>query len=255
MAAPAKLDLAHLERRELHLSIFACSSVSILAIGIALFMYPAVFSGRTSADGHSLRVAFFGFCALCILLTAYLWHKQITIRRLRQQVGQERRRIVELQKQASVEVLKAIPSCTSFLDSLLMEQRRTVATRQELSIVVITVCLSTDPYHTSMGFPALGDAAKAIFRKLRKEDLLFSLSPACFGVILPNTEIAVAQRLADRIGEGLADAAGAGDRFSHTIGLVNYPAHASSAQELQQAVRDLMPEDNSIKSMASQIFA
>jgi hypothetical protein len=53
----------------------------------------------------------------------------------------------------------------------------------------------------------------------------------------------------------LADAAGAGDRFSHTIGLVNYPTHASSAQELQQAVRDLMPEDNSIKSMASQIFA
>ena len=250
-----KIDQEHLERRELHLSIFACLAVGILAIGTALFMYPAVFSDQTSPHDRSLRIAFFGFCGLCILLTAYLWHRQVTIQRLRRQVDQERRRTVELQKQASVEVLKAIPNFTSFLDSLLMQHRRTAASSQELSILVVTLQWPDSLAGASVGSSALGDAAKVISRKLREQDSLFILGPACFGVLLPGTEMAVAERIANRTAEGLADAAGAGDRFSHKIGIVNYPAHASSAQELQEAVRELMPGDNSIRSLASEVLA
>ena len=59
--------LADLERRELHLTIFACLAIGILAIGTAVLMYPLVFPAQGPAD-KTMRVAFFGFCGLCLLL-------------------------------------------------------------------------------------------------------------------------------------------------------------------------------------------
>ena len=47
-----------------------------------------------------------------------------------------------------------------------------------------------------------------------------------------------------------ADAAGAANRFSFKLEIVNYPQHASSATALEQAVLSMMPTDNSIQGMA-----
>jgi hypothetical protein len=48
----------------------------------------------------------------------------------------------------------------------------------------------------------------------------------------------------------LADAAGASHRFQFELQVVNYPTHASSATELQQAVTALASLDHSVQGMA-----
>jgi hypothetical protein len=67
------------------------------------------------------------------------------------------------------------------------------------------------------------------------------LGPSYFAIVLPDTDVTVAQSISTRVTEGLSDAAGAGSRFSYTLRLVNYPAHASSAHELEHAVCSLVP--------------
>jgi hypothetical protein len=54
------------------------------------------------------------------------------------------------------------------------------------------------------------------------------------------------------VAEGLSDAAGASNRFSYKINIVNWPANAASAHELQEAVLTLLPSDNSMRSMAEE---
>jgi hypothetical protein len=62
----------------------------------------------------------------------------------------------------------------------------------------------------------------------------------------------VAERIAKRVADGLSDAAGATNRFTYKISVVNWPANAASAHELQEAVLTLLPADNSMRSMAEE---
>ena len=90
-----KVPSESLERREMHLILLACLAIIVLAAGLALFMYPVVFSEAASPPAlpppRGMSIAFFGFCVLSILLAVYLVDRQFTIRRLRQQIGEERR--------------------------------------------------------------------------------------------------------------------------------------------------------------------
>ena len=67
-----------LERREFQSTIFACAAIAIMGIGSAVLMYPVVFNHQGPPD-RSLRVAFFGFCGLCVLLASalagWLWDR------------------------------------------------------------------------------------------------------------------------------------------------------------------------------------
>jgi len=242
MRAFDKITPDNLQGRELHLGIFACSVIAILGIGMALLMYPAVFAGQAPPN-RLLRVAFFGFCTLCFLLAAYVWDRQETIRRLRRQLDQTRRQVAEVQSQASVELLNTLPNFSLFQDHLPMEFRRTVAMLHNLSVLVVNVKVPSVNVLTSEGIGLLGDAAKVISRKLRQQDSVYILAPACYGIVLPNVDMAVAEQVSHRIAEGLTDAAGVGNRFSYKINVVNYPLHASSASELLQVVQNLMPGD------------
>jgi hypothetical protein len=51
----------------------------------------------------------------------------------------------------------------------------------------------------------------------------------------------------------LADAAGAGNRFSFKIDIAKYPHQALSVTELEEAVLTLMPATNSMYGMAAVI--
>jgi GGDEF domain-containing protein len=244
-----RVSPANLESRELHLSIFVSVTVSLLAVGTAVLMYPTVFSRQAPAD-PTLRIAFFGYCALCVLLGFYLWERHATIRRLRSQMAEDRRQMNETRRQAGVELLKTMPNFSSFQDRLPMEFRRTATTTQKLSIVVINCKFPPDHSSPSETSSALGDAAKVIARKVREEDSIYILAPACFGAVLPGADLSAAQRVCKRLDEGLADAAGANRRFQFELTVVNYPAHASSAHELQQAVSALIVAENSMQGMA-----
>ncbi len=246
---PAAVDL---DRRELQSTIFACIAIAVMGIGSALLMYPVVFTHPASQD-WSPRIAFFGFCGLCLLLTAYVWDSHATIRRLRQQMEVDRKESSEARMQASEELLKSIPKLNSFQDQLPMEYRRTTATNQQLSILVVSFQFP-DASASAKG-SILGDAAKAIARKLREQDSIYVLGQACFGAILPGVEASAARSLASRIGEGLIDAAGLNARFTYKIDVVNYPQNASSAHQLYEAVTALIPPDRSVHSLAAEAIA
>src|SRR5690348_9309788 len=225
----------NLERRELQLSIFVAVTVTVLAVGMVVLMYPLVFSHQAPAD-RTTRTAFWGFCGLCVLLTIYLWDRHATIRRLRREMAEGRRQMAETRRQASVELLKNMPNFGSFQDRLPMEFRRMATTTQKLSIVVITIKFPAEHSSPSETASALGDAAKVISRRMREQDSIYILAPACFGAVLPGVDLITAERVCARLTEGLADAAGASHRFHFELKVINYPAHASSATELQQAV-------------------
>jgi GGDEF domain-containing protein len=244
-----RVNSANLEKRELHLSVFVSVTVLVLSVGTAVLMYPLVFSHQDSGD-RTLRTAFFGYCVIGALLSVYVWDRQSMIRRLRRQMAEERRQMAETRKQASMEVLKTMPNFSSFQDRLPMEFRRMATTTEKLSIVVITIRFPNGQSSPSENTAALGDAAKAIARKLREQDSIYILAPACFGAVLPGVDLSNAERVCSRLSEGLADAAGASHRFQFDLSVVNYPAHASSAHELQQAVSTMVFIDDSLPAMA-----
>lgn len=243
-----KINPAHLDRRELQLTLLACSTIVILGTGLALLMYPVVFSHSSVM----LRNAFYGFCGLSALLAFYLVERQITIQQLRRQIAEAGKRAEATRIESSAELLNAIPNLSSFKDQLAMEYRRTAAAEQALSVLVVMILLPDAVLSTPAAISLLSDAAKAISRKLRGHDSLYVLRPHCFGTILPTVSRAVAERISTRVAEGLSDAAGANSRFSYKIHIVNAPLNAASAHQLQEAVLTLLPADNSMRSMAEE---
>ena len=62
-----KINPAHLDRRELQLTILACSTILILGAGLALLMYPIVFSYSSVVLRNAFTVsADFQRCWRCI---------------------------------------------------------------------------------------------------------------------------------------------------------------------------------------------
>jgi GGDEF domain-containing protein len=234
-----------LERREFHLSLFASFAIFILAAGMALLMYPAVFSSREASQNRTPQIAFFGFCTLSCLLVAYIVNRQFTIRHLRHQLAMDRQRASEALRQSSADLLGTMPNFSTFEDRLAMEFRRAVVADLKLSVVVVAIQLHASLSGLGLDTTTLGDAAKAISRKLREEDSIYILSPGFFGVILPGVDEKAAQRVSARLGEGLRDAAGANDRFSFKINSISYPEQTSSAHDLELVVCGWLPTDGS----------
>jgi hypothetical protein len=239
---PASTDL---ERREFQLSLFASVAIAVLAGGLALLMYPAVFSTREYSPTRVPQIAFFGFCALSCLLVAYIVERQVTIHRLRSQMALDRKRSSEALRQASADLLSTMPNFNTFEDRMTMEFRRAVAAELKLSVLVISIQLHAAFSEPSLGMSTLGDAAKAASSKLREQDSIFILKPAFFGVILPGVGHAGVQRISARIAEGLSDAAGVSDRFSFKIDSISYPEQTSSAHDLELVVSGWLPESDS----------
>ena len=242
MKESESIESADLEGREFQLGLFACSAIIVLSGGLALLMYPAVFSSRELFPNRTPQIAFFGFCGLSCLLVAYIVDRQITIRGLRRQMALDRKQASEALRQASADLLGTLPNFNTFEDRLSMEFRRAVAASLKLSVLVVKIKLHPAFSEPSLAMSAMGDAAKAVSRKLREQDSTYLLRPGCFGIILPGVDTVTAKRVTARLVEGLSDAAGANERFSFIIDALNYPEEISSAHELELAVCELAPE-------------
>ena len=238
-----RIDPQAIDRRELQLWLLACAMIIVLAAGTALLMYPAVLGQQVVISGQHLKAIFFGFCALAALLAVYLLDRHLTVRYLRRQLMEEQRRNIDLRLQAGVDLLDSLPALGHFQDRLAMEFRRASTIHQPLSLLVIKL----KPLRTLTGANeitiALGDATKALMRKLRVDDSLYLFGPGSLGIMLPGIDGNNAYRVADRLAEGLRDASGACNRFSFDVYVFNYPEHASTSQEMERAVRSLLPED------------
>src|SRR6266571_8829490 len=162
-------QLDRLERRELQLTILSVVFVLILAGGLATFMYPLVFLHPID-NKWTLRVAFFGFCALTLLFVGYLLERQRTVRQLKQQLLAELERNVTLQQQASVDLLQSMPDQNYFWDRLMMEYRRAMSMQKTLSLLLVKAKSANASAQNDGSSEAWSDAAKAMSRKLRPTD-------------------------------------------------------------------------------------
>ena len=241
MATINRQELDRLERRELQLTIMAAVFVFVLASGLAVFMYPLVFVHPDIANRWTLRVAFFGFCALTLLFIGYLLERQSTVRKLKQQILEELERNIELRLQASADLLHTMPDINHFWDRLTMEYRRAMTMQKNLTLLLVKVKPgATAAAAADDNTSALGDAAKAMSRKLRPSDSIYRLSPDLFGLVLPETDTLNAKRIAVRLQEELqAFRAKHGGTFETSVH--NYPEHAQSAHELEDIVKSMLP--------------
>jgi GGDEF domain-containing protein len=248
-----RVDPNTLDRRELHLWILAQAIILVLAMGVGLLMYPTVFSEPANLTGIPTRAVFFGFCGLAVLVLGYFVDRQVVIRHLRAELEGEKRRIAKIRREASVDLLTMLPGLSNFCDRLAMEYRRASNAQQPLSLLTVELKPSrgfTEPGEIETAF---GDAAKTLTRKLRGEDSIFLFAPGVFGIVLPAVNAQDAYNLRDRLMDGLHDAAGASNRFSFGISMVNFPEHVATAREMEESIRRLLPrkasKDSNLESV------
>lgn len=240
MASLNQVDLDKLDRHELHLSILAAVFVLVLAAGVALLMYPLVFVRPDESNKWSLRFAFLGFCVLSILFVIYLFDRQRTVRRLKQNLLDELERNVELRHQANVDLLHTIPDLGYFQDRLVMECRRASSLERPLSLVIVKLKLSSSYSGEAESATVLGEAARALSRNLRQTDSIYVLAEGLFGLVLPDSDSANAKRVALRLDETLKSV-GAPNRFSCELLTRNYPEQVQSAREFEEIVSSMLP--------------
>ena len=241
-----RTELDRLERRELQLTILAAAFVLIQAAGLAMFMYPLVFL-HPIGNKWTLRASFFGFCALTLLFVSYLLERQRTVRQLKQQLLAELERNVTLQHQASVDLLQTMPDQNHFWDRLTMEYRRAMTMQKTLSILLVKAkpagASAKEAKERDASSEAWSDAAKAMSRKLRPTDSIYRLATDTFALVLPETDVLNAKRVAVRLQEELQTVR-AKHSVSFDITAHNYPEHVKSAHELEDIVKSLLPEQD-----------
>jgi len=218
-------ELDNLERRDLHLTILAAAFVLVQAAGLAMFMYPLVFL-HPVGNKYTLRVAFFGFCALTLLFVGYLLDRQRTVRKLKEQILAELDRNVTLQHQASVDLLQSMPDQNHFWDRLTMEYRRAMTMQKTLSLLLVKAKSANASAQNDASSEAWGDAAKAMSRKLRPTDSIYRLSTDVFALVLPETDVLNAKRIAVRLQEELQ-----GVRAKHNLAFDITRAQLSRTRE------------------------
>jgi GGDEF domain-containing protein len=246
-----KIDHETLERRGWQLSMLALVIIFVLGGGMALLMYPAVFGTTPWVPAPFSRTLFYGFCALWVLMVAYLLNRQYMVRHLRTRLVEERKKAARLREQASSELLGTLPGFGRFQDRLAMAFRRAAQSKEPLSLLLARLKLSDVFGGGPETQVAYGDAAKVLLRKLREEDSLYRFSSDVFGIILPNTSGAGAKQIAERLAEGLADASGASNRFSVDIQVVNYPEHTTTASEMERVAATFQAQTASAPASAA----
>jgi GGDEF domain-containing protein len=232
-----RTDARNLDLRETHLWGLTLGTLFALIVAVALLLYPAVYLQPVVLSGGALSKLFVGFCVLAGLLFGYLIDRHALIAHLRRKVAEQQTSIMEIRRQASAELLESLPGFSQLRDQLAMEFRRASSMYQPLSLLVVVVEPNGHLAETSEATAAMGDAAKALVRKLRGEDSIYVLGSCALSVLLPAANAEAADAVSNRLTEGLQDAAGASSRFTFQIHVFNYPLHAQSAREIEAAVR------------------
>jgi GGDEF domain-containing protein len=250
MRAFDRIDPTMLDRRELHLWLLAITVMLVMAIGMALLMYPTAFSEPVVLTDPTLRKTFFGFCVLSVLLAGYFLDRQLTIRQLRKRLFEEQRRVAKLRHEASAELLESLPGFGHFQDRIAMEFRRASHTQEPLSLLVVQLKPARELSEPVEITSAFGDGAKALVHTLRREDSIYQFRPGVFGILLPGVSATDAYHVLDRIADRLQAASGAGECFSFDARIVNYPEHIATAREMEKAVVSFLPENQPARHAA-----
>lgn len=236
-----KVDQVVLERREIQLWVLAISLITILSVGVATLMYPAVFSHPVTVASDTARKCFFGFCTLMILAISYLADRQIVIAQLRGRLAEERGRVAAIRNQASADLVKSLPGMSHFQDRLSMEFRRSARTDEPLSTLVVAVKPAKQIADAEGITSTYGEAAKALLVKMRRGDTLYGFHAGIYGIILTESNTVTAVKVSDRFTKSLQEAQRAGGKFSFEVRVINHPGHVATAREMVQEVRLCLP--------------
>jgi GGDEF domain-containing protein len=230
-----------IRKREFQLTLVAAVFVLVLSCGEAVLMYPLVFVHPDPNNVWTMRVAFYGFCALALLFVIYLIERQFTVNRLKRNLLEQWERNIELRFQASADLLQSMPDLNHFWDRLTMEYRRAMSTQQTMSLLTIRAKLAPTIIGESEMTEAWGATAKAMASKLRPTDSIYRLGSDLFGVVLPGASKANAERVVSRLLSELSEV-----KAKHTCdfatGVYNYPDDVKSSHEFEQIVKGLLPE-------------
>jgi hypothetical protein len=237
-----EIRVQNLDRRQFQLTILASMTIVVLATGVAVLMYPAIFSQDILVSRQTLRYAFYGFCCLSVLLVGYLWDRQLTIRRLTKQVQTEQRRSNTFRSRACSDLLNTIPGVAGFREQLSALNRRSAGGKQApVSVAVVRLYLSGMVSDKTDEQVVFGDAAQVIQRRLGRTDSIYVLSSGVYGVILTGMDRVSAQRFTASLELGLLDAAGVDSRFTADVQLLKTPEDGKSLQEIDHLVTALLP--------------
>jgi len=233
-----EIRVQNLDRRQFQLTILASMTIVVLATGVAVLMYPAIFSQDILVSKQTLRFAFYGFCCLSVLLVGYLWDRQLTIRRLTKQVQIEQRRSNTFRSRACSDLLNTIPGIAGFREQLSALSRRTASGGKpaQVSVAVVRLYLSGMVSDKTDEQVVFGDAAQVIQRRLGRTDSIYVLSSGVYGVILTGMDRLSAHRFTASLELGLLDAAGVDSRFTADVQLVKTPEDGKSLQEVDHLV-------------------
>jgi hypothetical protein len=238
-----EIRVQNLDRRQFQLTVLASMTIVVLATGVAVLMYPAIFSQDILVSRQTLRYAFYGFCCLSALLVGYLWDRQLTIRRLTKQIQIEQRRTNTFRSRACSDLLNTIPGIAGYREQLSALNRRTANSGKPtpVSVAIVRLYLSGMVSDKTDEQIVFGDAAQVIQRRLRKSESIYVLASGVYGIILPDTDRANAQRFIASLELGLLDAAGVDSRFTADVQLVKTPEDGKSLQEVDHVVSSLLP--------------
>jgi GGDEF domain-containing protein len=229
----------------MQLWILALTVILVLATGVALLMYPTVYSHTVNLTSLPARAIFFSFCGFSALVVGYFVDRKMVIRHLRVELENEKRQVAQIRQEASANLLTTLPGLNIFRDRLAMEYRRAANSQQPLSLLTVKLIPSHDFTAPGEIEAAFADAAKTMMRKLRGEDSIFLFAPGVFGIFLPTVDTRGAYSVRDRLKDGLHDAAGASNRFSCLISVLSFPEHVGSAREMEEFIQSLLPRDSS----------
>ena len=153
---------SRLEQLDKQLWLLAIVVITVLSLGLVLFMFPTAFGEQSNTQEGFYPRYIFGFCVLILLFNAYLIQRQSALRKLRRTLREEKTRNEELRFQAAQDLLAGLPGGDRFEDSLAMEIQRASGTGSTLSIMGIRLDPTADHRDPEDQLTILGDSAKAL---------------------------------------------------------------------------------------------
>lgn len=237
-----QLDPGSLERRAWQLWILALTTILVLATGLAVMMYAIIFSKPVGLSGRTFTTLFTGYCVLMPLLIGYLLDRQLVIKQLRHRITEEEHHIVNLQHEFRSNFLANLPGLAHFQDRLAMEHRRATRAEQPFSLVIVGVKPSpgVQPPTDDRLADVLGEAAKALTRKLRGEDSIYHFGEGVFGILLPRARTSIANLVVGQLREAMREVVSSHSGFEFETRVTNFPDHAASARDMEKAVMDCL---------------
>jgi PAS domain S-box-containing protein len=116
----SKIDLAHVEKVGLEIFLLSLGMMLILTLSLALLMVPIIFWQRSPEVLEDVwRKGFYGFLALSLLFDFYLIQRQMTLRKLRLQLAEQRsdQEILKTAKKMDEALLRSIGEGVFAVDS------------------------------------------------------------------------------------------------------------------------------------------